>query len=137
MCCPPDGPDGGAPVRDAGEPLALPGASPARGYPGSFGELTYGSLTSLRRVGRVGLVFFGVACDGNQCVALAQVHQPNALGLPPGLSNLAGRRPDDTPTRGDGVQLGVVIDDQRSDQPATTPVELDRQHPLAAASLHR
>src|SRR5258705_549764 len=115
------------------------GGSPPGGYPGSFGELTYGSLTSLCCVGlggvRLGLL--GVARNSNQCVALAQVHQPNALGLPPGLADLASRRPDDTSTRGDGVQLRVVVDDQRSDQTATPPVELDRQHPFAATALDR
>lgn len=84
------------------EPLAPTGPSPARGYPGSFGELTYGSLTSLRLVGfggcLGGIAFLGVARDGNQCVALTQVHQPNALGLSPGLANLASCGPDDTAT---------------------------------------
>ena len=31
----------------AAEPLPLPGPSPVRGYPGSFGELTYGSLAQV------------------------------------------------------------------------------------------
>src|SRR5690349_19598292 len=93
------------------EPLALPGASPVRGYPGSFGELTYGSLAVSGLGDRVvgGLVFLGVTRNGNQCVALTQVHQANTLGLPPGLANLASRRPDDAPTGSDGVQLCVVI----------------------------
>src|SRR5689334_19627243 len=133
--CPDDPPD----------PLALPVVSPARGYPGWFGELTYGSFTSSRRrlLTNVGvdlvraIAFLSVARNSNQCVALAKVHQPNALRLPPGLSDLASRRPDDTAARGDGVQLCVVIDDQRSDQTATALVVLNRQHPFATAALHR
>lgn len=44
------------------------------------------------------VTFLRVARNGYQCRARAQVHQPNALGLSPGLAHLASRRPDDTPT---------------------------------------
>src|SRR4051812_48543801 len=80
-------------------------------------------------------ILVGVAGDGNQCVALTEVHQAHALGLSPGLAHLTCRGPDDAAIGGDRVQLGVFVDDQRSDQSATPSVVLDRQDALAAAAL--
>ena len=41
------------------------------------------------------------------------------------------------PPRGDGVELGVVVDDERADQFTASTIVGDRQHTLAAATLHR
>ncbi len=133
------------PSGPGAEPEPLPPPSVARGYPGSFGEVTYGSLlVTTLGYSPTSVLTSSVLSPSSALRAMAisvvpvsQVHQPNALGLPPGLANLASRRPDDTPTRGDGVQLCVVIDDQRSDKTATPLVELNRQHPFATAALDR
>gem|GEM_PF-4377955 len=93
----PTGPDRDAPSpAPLPEPLVPPGPSPVRGDPGSFGELTYGSLAQVDCFVVVS-VLFGVARNGNQCVAIAQVHQAHSLGLPSGLAHLTCPGPDDTP----------------------------------------
>ncbi|COY38874.1 Uncharacterised protein [Mycobacterium tuberculosis] len=74
---------------------------------------------------------------GQQCVALAQIHQPNTLGLPSRLANLACRGADHATAGSDGIQLAVVVDNQRPNQPAAPAVVHDRQHTFTAAALYR
>jgi hypothetical protein len=93
-----------------------------------------GQLAGLRRGLRIVL---GVARDGQQRGGLAQVHQADPLRLPTGLPDLAGRGPDHTSGGGDRVQLVVESDDERAHQRATPAVVLERQHALAAPTLHR
>src|SRR5919107_554520 len=93
---------------------------------------------SARRICGGGLrIVLGVARDGQQRGGLTQVHQADPLRLSTGLPDLAGRGPDHTSGGGDRVQLVVESDDERSHQRATPAVVLERQHALAAPTLHR
>ena len=78
--------------RSAGGAVGATGGVTRAWYPGQFGELhlrPFNAATLPSAFGGVRLGLLGVARNSNQCVARAQVHQPNALGLPPGLADPA------------------------------------------------
>ena len=106
----------------SGEPRRSPGdRCPVRSVNSphllTCGPLGRGRITIPSRRRRV--VLLGVAGNGYQCVALAQVHQRTPLVWRPAFPDLPLPGADHAAAGGDRVQLTVVVDDQRADQTAT------------------